>query len=62
MNILCKIFGHRLYFDTVDIFGSSHCVRWGCNYKESAVKLPQIPMPTVKAPKIDNKPISVDSD
>lgn len=45
MNILCEIFGHRMYFDTVDITGSTHCKRWKCSHSEKAkpIKWPRIP-------------------
>ena len=47
MNILCKIFGHRMYFDGCDIGGPSRCHRWKCDHKEPGIdwekKLPLMP-------------------
>jgi hypothetical protein len=48
MNILCKIFGHKMYFDTCDIGGPSTCKR--CGHKEPAIVWTRIPMPEVKPP------------
>ncbi len=30
MNILCKIFGHKMYCDTYNVAGPSTCKRCGC--------------------------------
>jgi len=52
MNILCKIFWHRMYFNGCDIGGPSHCVRWKCDYKEPAMEWPKPPpMPKGNLPK-----------
>ncbi len=34
MNILCKIFWHRMYSDTDNVFGPSHCRRLKCEHTE----------------------------
>ena len=34
MNILCKIFGHRMFFNGSNIFGGSHCARWFCAHTD----------------------------
>ena len=38
MNILCKLFWHRMYFDTSDVTGPSHCKRWKCDHKDPALE------------------------
>ena len=50
MNILCKTFWHRMYFDTHDITGPSHCKRWRCDYTEPGLIWPRDypPMPKSK--------------
>ena len=55
MNILCKIFGHKMYFDSFDIGGPTTCKR--CDHKEPAIKLAYtIAMPKVRSPKIHKEP------
>ncbi len=51
MNILCKIFGHRMYFDSWDVSGPSHCVRFKCDHKKEAIKWSRPPMPKYKPAK-----------
>jgi hypothetical protein len=29
MNILCRLFGHKMYFDSTDVSGPSTCKRCG---------------------------------
>jgi len=48
INILCKIFGHRMYFDTHDIFGPLHCRRWRCDHTELGLEWDYPPMPKSK--------------
>lgn len=38
MNVLCKIFWHRMYFDTHDVAGPSHCKRWRCDHTEPGLE------------------------
>jgi hypothetical protein len=38
MKIICKIFGHKLYFDTSNVAGPSTCKR--CGHKEPAIVWP----------------------
>ena len=52
MKLLCRLFGHRLYFDNWGIAGTSTCKR--CGHKEPAIdwdRNPPPPMPKAKAPK-----------
>lgn len=51
MNILCKIFGHNMWFNTNDVLGPSHCKKWFCNHKEKAIEFNFIPIPKCKPPK-----------
>jgi hypothetical protein len=47
---LCPIFGHRSYFDTCNVAGSSTCCR--CGHKNEAIKWPPMPpMPECKPAK-----------
>ena len=55
MNILCKLFGHRMYFVGSNIFGPSYCVRWRCNHKEDAHQWRLPMMPKCKPPKKDKE-------
>lgn len=38
-NFWCKIFGHRMFFDTANAAGPSTCKR--CNHKISGIKWPR---------------------
>ena len=50
MSLLCKIFGHRMYFDSHDVSGPSTCKR--CGHKEAGIDWgDRVPMPDVKPPK-----------
>ena len=49
MKILCKYFGHKLYFDTANVCGSSTCIR--CGHKEPPVEFDYPLMPKVKPEK-----------
>ena len=34
MKLLCRIFGHRMFFDTDNVCGTSTCKRKLCDHKE----------------------------
>lgn len=48
-NLICKIFGHSMYFDSTDICGPSTCKI--CGHKESGIEWTPIPMPKCKEPR-----------
>lgn len=51
-----------MYFDTSDICGPSHCIRWKCAHKKEAVKWPRPPaMPPCKPAKRCNIIVSDDN-
>lgn len=56
-NILCKIFGHRMYFHGCDIARPSYCTRHGCNHTEPQVSCGNAPMPEIKPPKYDARSV-----
>lgn len=39
-SLLCKLFGHRMFFDTGNVAGPSTCKR--CDYKERGVVWPRV--------------------
>jgi len=39
--ILCRIFVHKMFFDTSNAAGPSHCSR--CSHKEEGIKWPRSP-------------------
>ncbi len=52
MNLLCKVFDHKLRPDANSnrgIWGPCHCIRKGCDYKDPAMKIP--PMPKCNQPR-----------
>lgn len=51
MKILCKLFGHRMYFDSWNAADASTCKR--CEHKKPAIKWEKPPMPKVKPPKTE---------
>lgn len=42
MKLLCRIFGHRMHFDTTNVCGTSTCKRTGCNHKLKGINWPPI--------------------
>jgi len=57
MKILCKLFGHKMFFDTTDCTGPSTCKR--CGHTEPGVIWTHPPMPPVKEAKKENNNGSV---
>lgn len=41
LYILCKVFGHKMRFDSDNVAGPSTCKRKECLYKETGIKWPR---------------------